>query len=126
MQEPRLTAFISGDDGMINAYKKGQDLYSVIAQSAYDNAYEENLENFPEGTVLKEENKEVVCGNGNEYILETDNENSITVSYFYLINNGNDDIQADKYKIGDKISSDLGLLEIKNIVKQEDKIKFIF
>ena len=39
---------------MIDAYMKGQDLYAVIAQSAFDNNYEDNLEFYPEFTELNE------------------------------------------------------------------------
>ena len=51
-QEPRLTAFVSQDQTMIDAYMKGQDLYAVIAQSAFDNNYEDNLEFYPEGSEI--------------------------------------------------------------------------
>ena len=61
-QEPRLTAYYSQDDNMLNAYKEGKDLYAVIAQSMYDNKYEDNLEFYPEGTKIVFEGKEVVCG----------------------------------------------------------------
>ena len=61
-QEPRLTAFISQDQQMIDAYMKGQDLYAVIAQSAFDNNYEDNLEFYPEGTVIEENGKQITCG----------------------------------------------------------------
>lgn len=61
-QEPRLTAFVSQDQTMIDAYMKGQDLYAVIAQSAFNNNYEENLEFYPEGTVIEENGKQIVCG----------------------------------------------------------------
>ena len=61
-QEPRLTAFVSQDQKMIDAYRNGQDLYAVIAQSAFHNNYEDNLEFYPEGTVIEENGKQVVCG----------------------------------------------------------------
>lgn len=61
-QEPRLTAYYSQDDNMLNAYKEGKDLYAVIAQSMYDNKYEDNLEFYPEGTKIVFEGKEVICG----------------------------------------------------------------
>ena len=38
-QEPRLTAFMSGDTNMLQAYKEGKDLYCVIAQSVFNNEY---------------------------------------------------------------------------------------
>ena len=61
-QEPRLTAFVSQDQTMIDAYMKGQDLYAVIAQSAFDNNYEDNLEFYPEGTEIEENGKKIICG----------------------------------------------------------------
>jgi len=61
-QEPRLTAFISQDQKMIQAYEQGQDLYAVIAQSMYHNEYWENLEFYPEGTEIELDGKKIVCG----------------------------------------------------------------
>lgn len=61
-QEPRLTAFYSQDENMLQAYKDGKDLYAVIAQSMYDNAYEDNLEYYPAGTKIVFEGKEVITG----------------------------------------------------------------
>ena len=61
-QEPRLTAFYSQDPNMINAYKEGRDLYSVIASMSFDRKYEDCLEFYPEGTVIDYEGQKVVCG----------------------------------------------------------------
>lgn len=61
-QEPRLTAFYSQDENMINAYKEGKDLYSVIASMSFDRKYEDCLEFYPEGTVIEFEGKKVTCG----------------------------------------------------------------
>lgn len=61
-QEPRLTAFVSQDQRMIQAYVDGKDLYAVIAQSAFNNNYEDNLEFYPEGTVIEEDGRQIVCG----------------------------------------------------------------
>jgi hypothetical protein len=47
---------------MIDAYMKGRDLYAVIAQSAFHNNYEDNLEFYPEGTVIEENGKQITCG----------------------------------------------------------------
>jgi len=62
-QEPRLTAFVAQDKAMINAYLEGKDLYAVIAQSAFNNNYEDNLEFYPEGTEIEEDGKKIICGN---------------------------------------------------------------
>ena len=61
-QEPRLTAFVSQDQDMIDAYKAGKDLYAVIAQSAFNNKYEENLEFYPEGTEIEIDGKKIITG----------------------------------------------------------------
>ena len=61
-QEPRLTAFLSQDPAMIDAYKQGKDLYCVIAQGMYNNNYEDNLEFYPEGTEIELDGKKIICG----------------------------------------------------------------
>ncbi len=61
-QEPRLTAYYSQDDIMIQAYKDSRDLYSVIAQFMYHNRYEDNLEFYPEGEHIVIDGEEVICG----------------------------------------------------------------
>ena len=61
-QEPRLTAYYSQDENMLNAYKEGKDLYAVIASAAFDNKYEDNLEFYPEGTEIEFEGQRVICG----------------------------------------------------------------
>lgn len=62
MTEPRLTAFYSQDENMINAYREGKDLYAVIASMSFDRKYEDCLEFYPEGTVIDYEGQKVVCG----------------------------------------------------------------
>ena len=47
---------------MINAYREGKDLYSVIASMSFDRKYEDCLEFYPEGTVIDYEGQKVVCG----------------------------------------------------------------
>jgi DNA polymerase I-like protein with 3'-5' exonuclease and polymerase domains len=61
-QEPRLTAFMSQDPKMIQAYLDGKDLYAVIAQSMFNNEYWENLEFYPEGTEIELDGKKIICG----------------------------------------------------------------
>lgn len=61
-QEPRITTFLSGDPAMRQAYLDGKDLYCVIAANIYNNKYEDNLEHYPEGTVLELDGKQTVCG----------------------------------------------------------------
>lgn len=61
-QEPRITTFLSGDPAMRQAYLEGKDLYCVIAANIYNNKYEDNLEHYPEGTVLELDGHRTVCG----------------------------------------------------------------
>lgn len=61
-QEPRITTFLSGDAAMRQAYLEGKDLYCVIAANIYNNKYEDNLEHYPEGTVIELDGKQTVCG----------------------------------------------------------------
>lgn len=60
--EPRITTFLSGDPAMRQAYLEGKDLYCVIAANIYNNKYEDNLEHYPEGTVIELDGKQTVCG----------------------------------------------------------------
>lgn len=48
---------------MIDAYLNKKDLYAVIAQSAFDNEYKDNLEFWPEGTELEIDGQIVIAGN---------------------------------------------------------------
>lgn len=125
-QELRVATFLSKDPILLKSYAEDKDVYAMIASMIFNIPYEDCLEFYPEGTELEIDGKKIIAGNDKEYIIETDTNNSIIVPYFYLINNGNKDIQANEFKIGDKIKSDIGLLEIKNIEKQDKKIKFVF
>lgn len=53
-QEVRVTAHISHDQKMIQAYKDNKDVYVEIASLAYNKPYEECLENRPDGTTNPE------------------------------------------------------------------------
>lgn len=48
-QEPRLTAHMSGDKKMIEAYRAGKDLYAEIASIAFGVSYDQCLEKGPDG-----------------------------------------------------------------------------
>lgn len=61
-QEPRITTFLGGDPAMRQAYLEGKDLYCVIAANIYNNKYEDNLEHYPEGTVIELDGKQTICG----------------------------------------------------------------
>lgn len=44
------------------SYEKGLDLYAMIAQSAFNNDYWDNMEHYKEGTEIEIDGKKVVCG----------------------------------------------------------------
>lgn len=52
--EPRVLAFLSGDESMINAYKEGKDLYAIMGSQVYQLPYEDCREFYPDGTVNTE------------------------------------------------------------------------
>lgn len=57
-QEPKITAHISLDENMLQVYEEGKDIYASIAQSIFNNNYEDNLEFFDkEKTQLNLEGK---------------------------------------------------------------------
>lgn len=49
--EPRLLAWYSQDEKMIDAYINKKDLYATVASTVFNNKYEDNLEFFPDGTM---------------------------------------------------------------------------
>ena len=57
-----MTTFLSGDPQMYEAYNTGKDLYAIIARSAFNNNYEDNLEFYPEGTEIEIDGQKIVCG----------------------------------------------------------------
>ena len=57
-----MSTFISDEPKMYEAYTTGKDLYAIIAQSAFNNNYEDNLEFYPEGTELEIDGKKVIAG----------------------------------------------------------------
>ena len=52
--EPRVLAFLSGDESMINAYKEGKDLYAIMGSQVYQLPYEDCREFYSDGTVNAE------------------------------------------------------------------------
>ena len=46
-QEPRILAYYTQDEHMIDAFRRGRDLYATIGTKVYHNAYEDNLEFNP-------------------------------------------------------------------------------
>ena len=98
--EPRLTAFMSQDENMIKAYKDGKDLYAVIAQSIYDNDYNDNRENFPEGTeVTLADGTKQIAGTGEAKVIEAIG--SFDAPWYYLIDTASGSKQISELKSGD-------------------------
>lgn len=57
-QEPKITAFLSQEDKMIEAFEEGKDIYAIIAQMVFGGSYEDNLEfKDKEKTVINPEGK---------------------------------------------------------------------
>lgn len=52
--EPRVLAFISGDEQMQEAYKEGRDLYAIMGSQVYKLPYDECREFYPDGSVNAE------------------------------------------------------------------------
>lgn len=53
-QEPRTLAYLAQEETMLQAYKDGRDLYSLMASDIYGVAYEDCKEFRPDGSVNKE------------------------------------------------------------------------
>lgn len=62
-QEPRVLAHVANDEGMIQAYREGKDLYSWIAGFIYNLPYEECLEDHsPEAARRRQSMKSIILG----------------------------------------------------------------
>lgn len=57
-QEPRVTAFISGDPKMQQAFRDGRDVYATVASFAFGVPYEQCLEFHPETHEYQPEGKQ--------------------------------------------------------------------
>lgn len=57
-QEPRITAFISGDPKMQQAFRDGRDVYATVASFAFGVPYEQCLEFHPETHEYQPEGKQ--------------------------------------------------------------------
>lgn len=95
---------------MRQAYLDGKDLYCVIAASIYNNKYEENLENFPEGYVLELDGKKTVSGSDKAYKKQVTDK--LEVPYYYLIPTERGSIKAEEISIGDKIIAEEGAFAV--------------
>lgn len=61
-QEPRMSAFLSSEPAMYEAYTNGKDLYAMIASSATGDTYDNCLEFWPEGTELEIDGQKIIAG----------------------------------------------------------------
>lgn len=52
-QEPRVLSMLCADEGMLNAYREGKDLYVEIASISLHLSYKECLEHFPKDCPIK-------------------------------------------------------------------------
>lgn len=52
-QEPRVLSMLCADEGMLQAYRDGKDLYVEIASIAMHLPYNDCLEHFPKDTPIK-------------------------------------------------------------------------
>ena len=73
---------------MIDTYKAGKDVYVLIAQQIFHNKYEDNLEFYPEGTVIEVEGKKVVCGKDTNVNIEGKKRRSIAKQVALAANYG--------------------------------------
>ncbi len=56
-QEPRLLSQLCADEGMLQAYRDGKDLYVEIAAISFHRPYKKCLEHFPKGAPIKQDNE---------------------------------------------------------------------
>lgn len=95
------------------AYDKGLDLYAMIAQSAYNNDYWDNMEFNKEFTKIKIDGADVVCGNGKEMSKELSEDNTILLPTCYAINTTIGYINISELSVGQKIiNSQQEVLEV--------------
>lgn len=75
-QEPKITAFVSGDKKMCEAFQNGRDIYATIAGISFNLPYERCLEFHPEtheyqpdGKARRSEAKTIVLGRSTRLIV---------------------------------------------------------
>lgn len=114
-----MTAYLSQDPKMIEAYLEGKDLYAMIAQSAFNNNYSDNLENYEEFTEVMIDGEKVIAGSEKAYEKEIE-DNKLIVPACYLIPTNRGEIPANQLLLTDKLQTSEGLLSIQNIISAED------
>ena len=123
-QEPRLTAHMSGDEAMRQAYLEGKDLYCVIASKVFNNDYWDNMEFYKEGTVLELDGKQIVAGSGKAY--EKHVTDLLEVPYYYIVPTVSGDVVASELKPGDLVISKEGNFSISKVIRTSDTINIYF
>lgn len=75
-QEPKLTAFVTQEPTMIDAFMHNKDIYATIASVSFGKSYEECLEFHPEtheyqpeGKARRTEAKSILLGERRSYAL---------------------------------------------------------
>ena len=109
---------------MRQAYLEGKDLYCVIAANIYNNKYEDNLEHYPEGTIIELDGKKIVAGSDKSYKKQVTDK--LEVPYYYLIPTINGSVQASDIKAGDKITADEGAFEVATIETENNMTTIYF
>ena len=114
---------MSDDPAMRQAYLEDKDLYCVIAAKIYNNKYEDNLEYYPEGTVLELDGKQTVAGLDKSYKKQVTDK--LEVPYFYLVPTTTGNVQALNIKVGDKIVATEGIFEV-SLVETVENTTYIY
>jgi len=110
-QEVRMTAFMTQDQNMIQAYKDGKDLYAVVASNMYDNDYSDNREFYEEGTEITFEGRNVICGTGKSEAMQVSGQ-TFTVPYYKMLRTSADWVMAKDLHVGDALQPDDGAPQI--------------
>lgn len=103
---------------MRQAYLEGKDLYCVIASNIYNNKYEDNLEHYPEGTVLELDGKQIVAGADKSYTKQVIDK--LEVPYYYLVPTERGTIKANEISVGDRIIANEGTFEVASVETAEN------
>lgn len=98
---------------MRQAYLEGKDLYCVIAANIYNNKYEDNLEHYPEGTVIELDGKKTVAGSDKSHKKQVTDK--LEVPYYYLVPTTSGTRVASEIKVGDSIIADEGTFAVSAI-----------
>lgn len=93
---------------MYEAYNEKKDLYAMIAQSAFNNRYEDNLEYFVPGQEVEVDGKMVTAGSGEEYKVQIGETGVVSAKNWELLSTKRGEVAASSLKIGDVVVADGG------------------